>query len=112
MIHNAPGIFGYWHGIHESDTLQYRDAREYGDEKHICPLQLETIERCIKLWSNPGETVLSPFGGIGSEGYQAVRLGRKAIICELKESYFNKAVENLGKAEYDNMVMNLPGFDL
>lgn len=93
------GMYGHWHGIHESDTLQYRSARTEDDTKHICPLQLETIERCVKLWSNPGETVLSPFGGIGSEGYQAVKYGRKAIIIELKPSYFQRAVINLKDAE-------------
>ena len=79
--------------------LRYTDARAADDEKHICPLQLGTIERCIKLYSNPGETVLTPFMGIGSEAYQAVRFGRKAIGIELKESYFRIAVENLKEAE-------------
>ena len=65
------------------------------DEKHICPLQLGTIERCIKLYSNPGETVLTPFGGIGSEGYQAVRFDRKAILIELKESYYRILLQNM-----------------
>jgi len=90
---------GIWLGIHESDTLQYTTARAADDEKHICPLQLGTIERCIKLYSNPGETVLTPFMGIGSEAYQAVRFGRKAIGIELKESYFNIAVKNLQDVE-------------
>lgn len=90
---------GIWTGIRESDTLQYSKARGAGDEKHICPLQLETIKRCIILYSNPGETVLTPFGGIGSEGYMAVKLGRKAILCELKKSYFVKLVANMNKAE-------------
>jgi DNA modification methylase len=88
---------GIWTGIHESDTLKYSQARDKDDEKHICPLQLGTIERCIKLYSNPGETVLTPFMGIGSEAYQAIRFGRKAIGIELKESYFNIAIENLRK---------------
>lgn len=86
---------GIWTGISESDTLQYSTAREADDEKHICPLQLGTIERCIKLYSNPGETVLTPFMGIGSEAYTALKFGRKAIGIELKESYFNLAVHNL-----------------
>jgi DNA modification methylase len=68
------------------------------DEKHICPLQLGTIERCIKLYSNPGETVLTPFMGIGSEAYMALKLGRKAIGIELKPSYFDVAVKNLKNA--------------
>jgi DNA modification methylase len=90
---------GIWLGIHETDTLQIAKGRGVDDEKHICPLQLGTIERCIKLYSNPGETVLSPFMGIGSEGVQAVKFGRKFIGCELKESYFALAVSNLRHAE-------------
>jgi DNA modification methylase len=90
---------GVWTGISESDTLQYTTARAADDEKHICPLQLGTIERCIKLYSNPGETVLTPFMGIGSEAYQALRFNRKAIGIELKESYFNIAVKNLQGTE-------------
>ncbi len=86
---------GIWLGIHETETLQHTKARGIDDEKHVCPLQLGTIERCIKLYSNPGETVLTPFGGIGSEAYMAVKLGRKAILIELKEEYFRKAVNNL-----------------
>ena len=90
---------GIWIGISESDTLQFTTARDADDEKHICPLQLGTIERCIKLYSNPGETVLTPFMGIGSEAYQAIRFGRKAIGIELKESYYKIAVKNLREAE-------------
>lgn len=86
---------GIWLGIQETDTLQYSKARDTDDEKHICPLQLGTIERCIKLYSNPGETVLSPFMGIGSEVYMARKLGRRAIGIELKPSYFDIAVQNL-----------------
>lgn len=92
---------GIWTGIQETKTLQYSVARAKDDEKHICPLQLETIERCVKLWSNPGETVLSPFGGIGSEGWQAVMLGRKYIGIELKREYYDVAVSNLKAAEKD-----------
>ncbi len=88
---------GIWHDINETNVLQhgYKHGRAHDDEKHICPLQLETIERCVKLYSNPGETVLSPFGGIGSEGYVAVKHGRKAILIELKKSYFDEMVRNL-----------------
>jgi len=86
---------GIWTGIHESDTLRYAVARDENDEKHICPLQLGTIERCIKLYSNPGETILTPFGGIGSEAYQAIKFNRKAILIELKKSYFDIALKNL-----------------
>jgi DNA modification methylase len=88
-----------WYGIRESDTLNAAVARENDDERHICPLQLGTIERCIRLWSNPGELVLSPFAGIGSEGYEAVRLGRRFWGCELKTSYARVAVRNLQTAD-------------
>jgi len=98
---------GIWLGINESDTLQYHHAREGDDEKHICPLQLGTIERCLKLYSNPGETVLSPFAGIGSEGYQAVKLGRKFVGIELKPSYWEVAVNNLREAEAATRVDDL-----
>lgn len=89
-----------WYGIKESDTLNVREAREDADERHICPLQLGTIERCIRLWSNPGELVLSPFAGIGSEGYVALRHGRRFVGCELKPSYFRTACRNLHSARY------------
>jgi DNA modification methylase len=92
-----------WYGIRESGVLQYRDAREDEDEKHICPLQLETIERCIRLWSNPGDVVLSPFAGIGSEGYVARRFGREFIGIELKESYFNQAIRHLQQADVEGI---------
>lgn len=90
---------GIWLGIHETETLQYSKARGVDDEKHICPLQLGVIERIIKLYSNPGETVLTPFGGIGSEAYMALKLGRKAKLIELKPEYYNVAVNNLRSAE-------------
>lgn len=90
-----------WYGIRESDTLQYTTANDPEDERHICPLQLGVVERCIKLWSNPGEMVLTPFGGIGTEAYQAVKYGRKATLIELKPSYWRIACENLRKAEND-----------
>jgi DNA modification methylase len=100
---------GIWTGIQESDVLRYAKARDENDEKHICPLQLGTIERCIKLYSNPGETILTPFGGIGSEAYQAIRFGRKAILIELKKSYYDIAIENLMKAEEEKMEWTLFG---
>ena len=87
-----------WYGIRESDTLHTAEARDEKDERHICPLQLGTIERCVRLWSNEGDTIFSPFGGIGSEGYQALRLGRKYIGIELKQSYYDCAVRNLEAA--------------
>lgn len=99
-----------WYGIRESETLQVVEAREEQDERHICPLQLGTIERCIRLWSNPGETVLSPFAGIGSEIYQAIKIGRKGIGVELKPSYFSVAVHNIKQAEAS--LLELPLFDL
>lgn len=88
-----------WYDIDATDTLNVREARENDDERHICPLQLGLIERCIRLWSNPGELVLSPFAGIGSEGYEAVRLGRRYWGCELKLSYATVAARNLATAE-------------
>lgn len=96
---------GIWLGIQETDTLQYTTARDRDDEKHICPLQLGTIERCIKLYSNPGEIVLTPFMGIGSEIYQALKFGRRGIGIELKESYFNIAVKNLREIEANSLSM-------
>ena len=98
---------GIWTGIQESDTLQYTTARDKDDEKHICPLQLGTIERCIKLYSNPREVVLTPFGGIGSEAYQAIRLDRRAVLIELKASYFRIAVQNLQNAESEKKQISL-----
>ena len=87
-----------WHDINPSDTLQFRSAREHQDEKHICPLQLQVIERAIELWTNPGDTVLSPFAGIGSEGYVALQLGRRFVGAELKRSYWQQACANLAQA--------------
>ncbi|HEY0239576.1 MAG TPA: site-specific DNA-methyltransferase [Friedmanniella sp.] len=88
-----------WFGIKETDTLNVRVAREDADERHIAPLQLGLIDRCVRLWSNPGETVLTPFAGIGSEVYIAVRLGRRGIGCELKASYWRTAVDNLRRLD-------------
>lgn len=81
-----------WMDIRQTYTLNYRMARHENDERHICPLQLDTIERCLTLWSNPGDVVLSPFAGIGSEIYMAVKMDRYGIGVELKESYFNSAL--------------------
>lgn len=96
-----------WNDINYSNTLNGNNAREENDEKHICPLQLETIERSIILWTNPGDTVLTPFMGIGSEVYEAIKLGRKGIGFELKDSYFNEAVKNIKKAESEVSVPSL-----
>ena len=87
-------------GISEMDVLRnFTEGKIESDEKHLCPLQLGVIERCIKLWSAPGDTVFSPFTGIGSEGYQAIKFNRKFIGCELKESYWKVACDNLKRAE-------------
>ena len=88
-----------WMDIDPSDTLQHRSAREHEDERHICPLQLEVIRRGVRLWSNPGDVVLSPFAGIGSELYVALQEGRRAVGAELKTSYFDQARRNLLAAE-------------
>ena len=88
-----------WSDIDPQDTLQYRAARDACDERHICPLQLEVVRRCVELWSAPGDVVLTPFAGIGSELYVAVEMGRKAVGVELKPSYFAQAVKNLEHAE-------------
>lgn len=87
-----------WMDIDAGYTLQRDSAREHDDERHICPLQLQVIERAVQLWSNPGDVVFSPFAGIGSEGYQAVKMGRRFIGIELKQSYFKQAVLNLRSA--------------
>lgn len=101
---------GIWEGISESDTLQYTSVHTEEDERHICPLQLGTIERCVRLWSNKGETVLSAFAGIGSEGYTALKFGRKFVGCELKPEYWKQAIRNLTLAEEQSGMMSL--FDL
>lgn len=88
-----------WMDISQSRTLQYRGARDEKDEQHISPLQLDVIERCIHLWSNPGDIVFTPFMGIGSEVYGAVELGRKGMGIELKASYFRQAVKNLSDVQ-------------
>lgn len=84
-----------WDDIRIDNVLPFRDSKDEDDEKHVHPLQLDVIERCVQLWSNPGEVVLTPFMGVGSEVFGAVKHGRKGIGIELKDSYFNQAVENL-----------------
>ncbi|HHY68235.1 MAG TPA: site-specific DNA-methyltransferase [Alicyclobacillus sp.] len=101
-----------WFDIRPNDTLQYRSAREQKDERHICPLQLTVIARGIDLWSNPGDTVFSPFMGIGSEGYQAVKMGRRFVGIELKESYFKLAVNNLQMAVQESIDSIFAGLTL
>jgi len=96
-----------WMDINYSDTLNLKGARDERDEKHICPLQLPTIERAIHLWTNKGDTVFTPFMGIGSEVYQSVKMGRKAKGIELKTSYFNVAVKNANSGEALNSTLTL-----
>jgi DNA modification methylase/superfamily II DNA or RNA helicase len=91
-----------WMDIDQTRTLQRESAREEKDERHICPLQLDVIERAMELWSNPGDTVLSPFAGIGSEGFVALSMGRKFIGIELKASYWKQAAANLALAESES----------
>lgn len=98
-----------WLGVRETNTLNAAAGRDQADERHICPLQLDFIERCVRLWSNPGETVLTPFAGIGSEVYMAVKLGRRAVGVELKPSYWRTAVANL--QELDRMMAAPSLFD-
>ena len=95
-----------WMDIRQSDTLQKKSARAEEDERHICPLQLEVIKRCISLWTNPGDIVLDPFAGIASTNYMALRLDRRTIGVELKDSYYVQAVANC------EMAMNEPIIDL
>ena len=90
--------------IRIDNVLPHRSAKDDEDEKHVHPLQLDVIERACALWSNPGEVVLTPFMGVGSEVYQAVKMGRKAIGIELKESYYRQAVKNVQAAEHEDKV--------
>lgn len=91
----------FWDDVRLDRVLPYRVAKDEEDEKHIHPLQLDVIDRCIQLWSNPGETVLTPFMGVGSEVYSAVRAGRRGIGAELKPSYYRQAVKNVADALTD-----------
>jgi len=88
-----------WMDINQSNTLQKSSARDERDERHICPLQLDVIGRALILWSNAGDIVMSPFAGIASEGYQALKMGRKFIGVELKPTYFKQGYLNLKAAE-------------
>ena len=97
-----------WMDVDYSRTLQYRSGRDSNDEKHITPLQLDTIERILHLYSNEGEVIFSPFGGIGSEGFEAIRMKRKAMLIELKDSYFNLGVKTLKSlVEEKNSVLTI-----
>lgn len=88
-----------WMDINQTNTLSYREARGDDDTRHICPLQLDVIHRCLQLWSKEGDVVLSPFAGVGSEGFESVKLGRKFIGFELKDEYYRCAASNLERAE-------------
>ena len=96
-----------WMDIRQSDTLQKKSARDEKDERHICPLQLEVIQRCIELWTNPNDIVLDPFAGIGSVPYTAVKMGRRGLGFELKESYYRQAKANLEVAVTED-IMDCP----
>ncbi len=96
-----------WMDIRQSDTLQKKSARDDKDERHICPLQLEVIQRCIELWTNPNDIVFDPFGGIGSTAYVSLTLGRRAISSELKESYFKQMKGNVEEA-LNHGIMDCP----
>ena len=90
--------------------MNYKLAKEKDEERHICPLQLDVIERCVELWSNPGDLVFSPFTGIGSEGVQSLKAGRKFVGAELKKSYFDIACRNLdeaSKSDYQSDMFSL-----
>lgn len=88
-----------WDDIRETDTLNFREGRDNDDERHICPLQLDVIERCLQLWSLPDDIVWSPFMGIGSEGYMSLKLGRRFVGAELKSSYYKLACRNMEQAK-------------
>lgn len=96
-----------WLGVRETHTLNATVAREDADERHLHPLQLDLVERCVRLWSNPGELVVSPFAGIGSEVYMAVKLGRRGWGCELKPSYWRTAVDLLRDLDAEQALPSL-----
>lgn len=98
-----------WHDINQTETLQSRSAKDDMDEAHLCALQLQVIERCVELWSNPGDVVFDPYGGIGSTGHVALKMGRRAAMCELKESYYEQAVRNLHNAKRQTSLLDLMG---
>lgn len=96
-----------WMDIDQTDVLNVKVAREDKDERHLCPLQLDLIERCIRLWTNPEDTVFSPFMGIGSEGWASLKAGRRFVGSELKPAYFRQAVKNLTQMEAESSAPNL-----
>lgn len=97
-----------WMTVNQSNVLNVRAAKESGDERHLCPLQLDVIKRALVMWSNPGDVVLSPFMGIGSEGYVALKLARKFLGIELKESYFRQACRYLDQIEGQGTLALVP----
>jgi DNA modification methylase len=106
----------FWDDIRLDRVLPYREARDEEDEKHVHPLQLDVIERCLTLWSNPGEKILTPFMGVGSEVYAAVRQERRGVGVELKPSYYRQALKNLAyvdtpEDEQSNFSFSHPGFE-
>ena len=96
-----------WYGIRETDVLSTVGSRDNDDERHLCPLQLPVIRHCVRLWSGPGEVVLSPFAGIGSEGVESILQKRKFVGIELKPVYFRVACENLRRAEHESAIPTL-----
>lgn len=92
-----------WFDIDQSRTLNFREARDDDDVKHICPLQLDVIERAMYLWTAKDDLVFSPFTGVGSEGYTAVKMGRRFIGSELKPSYYEQAIKNLSELSHGTM---------
>ncbi len=98
-----------WMDINQTDVLNVKVAKEDKDERHLCPLQLDLIERCIRLWTNPGDTVFSPFMGIGSEGWVSLKTGRNFVGSELKAAYFRQAIKNLAQMENESAAGNLLG---
>jgi DNA modification methylase len=100
-----------WDDIRIDNVLQYKDSKDEDDEKHVHPLQLDVIDRVVELYSNPGETVLTPFMGVGSEVFSPVSMGRKAIGIELKDSYFKQAILNMATAKDRFASERLPELD-
>lgn len=101
----------FWDDVRIDRVLPYKESKDPEDEKHVHPLQLDVIERCVTLWSNPGENVLTPFMGVGSEVFGAVTLGRRGIGIELKQSYFNQAVKNMEMCETRNETSQIAMFE-
>jgi DNA modification methylase len=100
----------FWDDVRLDRVLPYKEAKEPEDERHVCPLHLDTIERCLLLWSNPGDTILSPFAGVGSELYGALVNGRKALGVELKSSYYRQALRNIRQAILSEAAEQAPLF--